>query len=917
MMNSGTKALVALALIGGTVLAIVGIGRLQFAENREPPRVSVPAAGDKIDDASHSRIANDESSAEDDSGDDVVWADGDPEVESTADAKMAGVIAAMVQSKRSEETLASVSIDYPLDESIFPPDFVAPTFLWHDEEETLDRWLFEFSWDGDRPIYVVTPGAPPAQGEIDPRGISDTNEIYQPTSYQASAKAWTPDESLWSVIKGRSVTQPATITVMGFCLEAPEQARSRGRMTIRTAETPVGAPIFYRDVPLAPSQNEQGVIKPLSEASLPLIAWRLRDVSRPESRLLVTGLLTCTNCHSFSADGKTLGMDLDGPANDKGAYVIAPVARRTVIDQQHVISWNSFPDKPPGHKTLGFLARISPDGQYAMTTLNESVYVQNFTDYRFLQVFYPTRGILAYYHQATGKMKALPGADDPNYVHCNPVWSPDGQYLVFSRAAARDPYPQGYTPARYANDPAETQIQYDLFRIPFNDGQGGQAEPILGASNNGMSNSFPKISPDGKWIVFVQSRNGQLMRPDSTLWIVPAAGGQARRMRANTAMMNSWHSFSPNGRWLVFSSKVNTPYTQMFLTHLDDDGNDSPAILIPNSTAANRAVNLPEFVNIGYDDFQRIEVPAVQYLNDGMRGIQLFEKGRLDEALVEFQKAITAQPDYVEGHVSIAVIQIEKGLLDQALPHLQRALQLDPNSWFVHANLGIIAERTGRREQAIDHFLRAVELNPQHPTTRMNLGQALAESGKLEDALMQFRTAVDLAPEDPSCRLNLGNVLLELAQPQEASEHFRHAIQRHPQMVSARLGLGEALTQQGDFTGAIAQFRDAVQLAPSDLAALNGLAWLLATSPDDRLLDGSTALRLANTACQLTGYQDPRLLRTLAAAHAAAGQWSEAVNATTQALGILADHAKDPLNDQIRKQRQRYLQQRLLRFDDQ
>ena len=62
--------------------------------------------------------------------------------------------------------------------------------------------------------------------------------------------------------------------------------------------------------------------------------------------------------------------------------------------------------------------------------------------------------------------------------------------------------------------------------------------------------------------------------------------------------MNSWHSFSPNGRWLVFSSKSRSPYTQMYLTHIDENGNDSPAILIEGSTAANRAVNIPEFVNI-------------------------------------------------------------------------------------------------------------------------------------------------------------------------------------------------------------------------------------------------------------------------------------------------------------------------------
>ncbi len=95
---------------------------------------------------------------------------------------------------------------------------------------------------------------------------------------------------------------------------------------------------------------------------------------------------------------------------------------------------------------------------------------------------------------------------------------PDGKYIVFARAEARDPRTPGQEPALRANDPNETPIQYDLYRIPFNDGNGGTPERIVGASQNGMSNNFPKVSPDGKWIVFVQCHNGQLMRPDSQLY---------------------------------------------------------------------------------------------------------------------------------------------------------------------------------------------------------------------------------------------------------------------------------------------------------------------------------------------------------------------------------------------------------------
>ena len=110
----------------------------------------------------------------------------------------------------------------------------------------------------------------------------------------------------------------------------PRHAVSRGQVTIHTSTDPVGAPIFYRDVPLMPSETEKGVIKPLAASAIPLIAWRLRNIGETSSRLLMEGIHTCANCHSFSRDGKTLGMDLDGPQNDKGLYALVsdPAADR-------------------------------------------------------------------------------------------------------------------------------------------------------------------------------------------------------------------------------------------------------------------------------------------------------------------------------------------------------------------------------------------------------------------------------------------------------------------------------------------------------------------------------------------------------------------------------------------------------------
>jgi tetratricopeptide (TPR) repeat protein len=845
----------------------------------------------------------------------AILAEGNHEVPSTASPALREVMRAAAPSGQDLGAVAALTIDYPLDQAVFPPEIVPPTILWHDRAERADTWLLELAFgDGGGRLYVLLPGDRPPDGPIDPRCVTATNEVYRGTAYQASAKAWKVDPRVWTAFKRHSVERPATLAIRGFQSNQPGEILSRGQITIATSKDPVGAPIFYRDVPLAPSDTQEGVIKPLSEAFLPLIAWRLRDISQPQSRLLLSEMLTCANCHSFSDDGKTLGMDLDGPAGDKGAYVIAPVAPQTVIEQKHVITWNAYDGKPKGHKTIGFLSRLSPDGQYAVTTLNEAVYVQNFTDYRFLQVFYPTRGILGYYDRATGQIRALPGANDPKYVHCDPVWTPDGKHLIFARAEAKDAYPAGYRPAARPNDPAETPIQYDLYRMPFDGGRGGRPEPIAGASQNGMSNTFPKVSPDGKWIVFVKCRNGQLLRPDSELWIVPAQGGNARRMRANTPRMNSWHSFSPNGRWLVFSSKANTPYTQMFLTHLDEDGNDTPAVLIPDSTAANRAVNLPEFVNVAYDEFAGIRVPAVQYLRDGMRGIQLFEQGKLDEAMAQFEAAVTRQPDYLEGHVSMAVILIEKGRLDEAIPRLERALALDPNCWFAHANLGLVRQRQGRPLEAIGHFRKAVELQPKHLIARTNLARALAEQGQLDEAAIHFRAAVQLAPKDAPSRANLGNVLLEKGLLDEAVEQYEKALEIDPRCTVARLGLAEALARRGEFPSAVDQFRKAQSAEPNDPGAANGLAWLLATCPDDRVRDGREALAMAEKACAATGQKDPVCLRTLAAAYAEAGRWSEAVATATRALKLAEPHSAT-LAEEIRQHLGRYRQGQPVRWE--
>jgi tetratricopeptide (TPR) repeat protein len=729
---------------------------------------------------------------------------------------------------------AAVSIDYPEDGSIFPPGITPPTFLWRDAAAT--SWKIDVTFGNDAPaIHAESKGERIHIGAIDPEAVSKSNEPPSLTVRQAAFWTWIPDAATWSAIQLHATKQPATLTITGY--RDGQIASAPAHISFTTSTDPVGAPIFYRDVPLMPSKGKDGTIQPLSISAIHLIRWRLRDIRQASSPTVLTDLPTCVNCHSFSADGKTMGIDVDGPNNDKGLYAIVPTQRHMTIQNKDVVQWNT--DGQVGTTRVGFMSQVSPDGRYVVSTFSppsldfpRSYYTTNFNDYRFLQAFFPTKGILGWYSSSTGKRQPLPGADDPHYVQTGGVWSPDGKYIVFARAVAKEPRTAGQKPALHSNDPNETQIQYDLYRIPFNDGKGGTAECIVGASQNGMSNSFPKISPDGRWIVFVQAHNGEVMRPDSQLYMVPFGGGVARRLRANTPRMNSWHSFSPNGRWLVFSSKGRSPYTQMYLTHIDANGNDSPAILIDNATAANRAVNLPEFVNIAGDGIEDIKIPAVDVYQLMGQAIELEEQKDYGKALEIWRKAVTLAPDDAS----------------------------------VQNDLGVILYFNGDTGGAIEHLREAVRLNPLLVNSHFNLGQFLSQQGHPDQALPELETTLTLNPRFPAGEEALADVY-------------------------------SALGKNGD---ALAHWHKALALKPKSVNALVGTARILSSSQDAALRNGAEAVTLAETANTLSSGSDPSVLDTLAAAYAEVGEFPQALKTANHALALAIEKKDSAMADTIR-----------------
>jgi len=710
-------------------------------------------------------------------------------------------------------------IRYPFPDAVFPPDIAAPTFRWDCVDNRVDAWIVKIEFP-DRSAPLIT---------------------------ESRATDWTPSEDVWSEIKRQSQGKAASATVIGVCRARQNAILAVGRTVFHTSADEVGAPIFYREVNLP-------FIEAVKDPSR--IRWRFGRVSVTQPPPIVLEKLpVCGNCHSFSNDGSTMGMDVDY-ANDKGSYAILPVGPEMVLDRQKIMTWSNYrrEDREP---TFGLLSAISPDGRYAVSTVKDrSVFVPT-DNLAYSQLFFPIKGILAVHDRKTGEIHALPGADDPQYVQSNATWSPDGKTIVFARSAAYKLRQESAEPTVLLSKEqceefltGKKSFLFDLYHIPFNDGKGGKAEPLEGASGNGMSNYFAKFSPDGKWIVFCQAKSYMLLQPDSKLWIIPSQGGVAHRLACNLPGMNSWHSWSPNGRWLVFSSKTFTPYTQLFLTHIDDRGESSPAVLLSHFTAPDRAANIPEFVNINPGGINRIAVNFLDDYNFARMAREQFTAGDLERAEASCREALALKPDSAEALCNLGVVMARMSRFDEAIGYMTRAVACDPKLIDARMNLAYGLSQGGRLTEAVEQYREVVRLNPDLFAARFALGQGMLRLGKIDEAIEQFAAAVSLRPGDAAAESHLAAACQRRGRAGEAATHYRTVLRREPDFVPALLGL----------------------------------AVVCSTARQPEVRDEKEALRLASRACDLTQHADAEPLAVLATIHAEAGRFVEAVRIGRQCL---------------------------------
>ncbi len=314
------------------------------------------------------------------------------------------------------------------------------------------------------------------------------------------------------------------------------------------------------------------VVHPLFDPTLPnaLAAFD------PDRRALATVLEldgTCAGCHAYAAGAAFLNLKRGG--------------------ERLLVTAGGVPGGAPARRLdlgpFSFLA-VSPGGGRAVY-VNAPVGDLILRDAPVEPFDYPYRaGDLFVLDTGTGARTPLPGAADPDVVEDMPSFSPDGRRVVFSRYRFDGREGAGRVPSMA------------LYEVPFNGGRGGAATPVAGASGDATWNYFARYSPDGRWISFCRgdASRGVYARRSSDIWLLPAAGGRARRLRCNAAgAMDSWHSWSSDARWLAFSSsRERGGMTALYLAHVDAGGDAYPPVKVAGFERMK--VNTPQFVPAGF-----------------------------------------------------------------------------------------------------------------------------------------------------------------------------------------------------------------------------------------------------------------------------------------------------------------------------
>jgi tetratricopeptide (TPR) repeat protein len=219
-------------------------------------------------------------------------------------------------------------------------------------------------------------------------------------------------------------------------------------------------------------------------------------------------------------------------------------------------------------------------------------------------------------------------------------------------------------------------------------------------------------------------------------------------------------------------------------------------------------------------------------------------------------------------------------------------------------------------------WTHALAVTPDNDVAHNNLGYLCVDRGELDKAISHFESAARIrsGKRDPHydassafIQMNLANALDEKGQVAEALIHYRKLLELQPDNIEVHNIVGTVLIQQGRVVEAVEEWQKVLAIQPDNGNAMSNLAWVFATSPDQSLRDGPKAVELAQRALRISGGRIPILFRTLAAAYAESGRFSEAIQTAQQGIELANSQGNSRLATELQGNIALYQEQRPLR----
>lgn len=257
----------------------------------------------------------------------------------------------------------------------------------------------------------------------------------------------------------------------------------------------------------------------------------------------------------------------------------------------------------------------------------------------------------------------------------------------------------------------------------------------------------------------------------------------------------------------------------------------------------------------------------------------------LDAALVSFGKAIELVPKSPAPYQNRGEIYHEQKRYDEAVEQYSKVLQLQPGvlrTLLQRATAYLASEKFEEALADIEQVLEKKEIVSAHQLR----AQILNKLDRLAEVVQELETLSAAVTENTELKMQLAIYHAAGNQYSKVIADYSDVLDQQKDNFYALQARGGAYLSLGKHAEAIVDFQRAMELNAKDPTLLNNLAWVLATSPEDDLRDGKRAVELAAFACELTKDTLPHILSTLAAAHAEAGDFENAIKRAQQAVDM-------------------------------